>query len=344
MTRTARAAGALYGLAIGDALGMPTQSLPRALIVSRYGEVLDGFHPAPSDQPLAAGMPAGAITDDTEQAVLLGELVVASGGKVDGHELARRLLAWEDSMRARGSLDLLGPSTKRAIDELLAGTAIDRHRPLRHHQRRRHAHHPRRHRNLRLILRGCCSTGWWRRVRRPTTPGSPCRPPRPSPPRSVPASTARLSPRRSRVAIRAASEAAGCGHWVAGADVATRIKWAVSLMAPPLNDMAPGTTPPRPGAVSALLYDLVGTSLASQESVPAAFAVLAAYPDDPWLVCRLAASVGGDTDTIAAIAGAVAGACHGVDAFPADARRTVAEVNGLRLDDLAARLLEVRDA
>ncbi len=57
MTRTARAAGALYGLAIGDALGMPTQSLPRALIVSRYGEVLDGFHPAPSDQPLAAGMP-----------------------------------------------------------------------------------------------------------------------------------------------------------------------------------------------------------------------------------------------------------------------------------------------
>jgi ADP-ribosylglycohydrolase len=96
--------------------------------------------------------------------------------------------------------------------------------------------------------------------------------------------------------------------------------------------------------VSALLYDLVGTSLASQESVPAAFAVLAAYPDDPWLVCRLAASVGGDTDTIAAIAGAVAGACHGVDAFPADARRTVAEVNGLRLDDLAARLLEVRDA
>jgi ADP-ribosylglycohydrolase len=29
-----RAAGALYGLAIGDALGMPTQSLPRAEIVA----------------------------------------------------------------------------------------------------------------------------------------------------------------------------------------------------------------------------------------------------------------------------------------------------------------------
>jgi ADP-ribosylglycohydrolase len=345
MTRTARAAGALYGSAIGDALGMPTQSLPRALIVSRYGEVLDGFHPAPSDQPLAAGMPAGAITDDTEQAVLLGELVVSSGGKIDGHELARKLLAWEDSMRARGSLDLLGPSTKRAIDELLAGTDIT-------------------------------ETG-----RQGTTNGAAMR----ITPvgiatsleiegllldRVIAASAATHNtglalsaaaavaaavsagidgatvPEAIPVAIQAAATAATSGHWIAGANVATRIEWAVSLVTTTSrpDDAAAGLAPRRPGAVAALLYDLVGTSLASQESVPAAFAVLAAYPDDPWLVCRLAASLGGDTDTIAAIAGAVAGACHGVDAFPADARRTVAKVNNLRLDDLAARLLEVRDA
>ena len=68
---------------------------------------------------------------------------------------------------------------------------------------------------------------------------------------------------------------------------------------------------------------LVGTSLATQESVPAAFAVLAASPDDPWLACRLAASLGGDCDTIAAMAGAVGGACHGAKAFPGGARRTV---------------------
>lgn len=345
MTRTARAAGALYGLAIGDALGMPTQSLPRALIVSRYGEVIDGFHPAPSDQPLAAGMPAGAITDDTEQAVLLGELVVSSGGKIDGHELARKLLAWEDSMRARGSLDLLGPSTKRAIDELLVGTDIT-------------------------------ETG-----RQGTTNGAAMR----ITPvgiatsleiegllldRVIAASAATHNtglalsaaaavaaavsagidgatvPEVIPLAIQAASTAATSGHWVAGAEVATRIQWATSLVTTTSrpDDAAAGVASPRPGVVSALLYDLVGTSLASQESVPAAFAVLAAYPDDPWLVCRLAASLGGDTDTIAAIAGAVAGACHGIDAFPADARRTVAAVNGLRLDDLAARLLEVRDA
>jgi ADP-ribosylglycohydrolase len=366
MTRTARAAGALYGLAIGDALGMPTQSLPRALIIDRYGEVLNGFQPAPDDQPLAAGMPAGAITDDTEQAILLGELVVSSGGKIDGRELAARLLAWEDSMRARGSLDLLGPSTKRAIDELLAGTDITE------------------------TGRFGTTNGAAMRIT-PVGIATSLEPPGLLLDRVMAASAAThntglaLSAAAAvaaavsagidgatvaeaiPIAIRAASEAAGCGHWVAGADVATRIEWAVSLVGDagnspsfspgntpvflpgiaagtPLNDAAPGTPPPRPGVVSALLYDLVGTSLASQESVPAAFAILAAFPDDPWLVCRLAASVGGDTDTIAAIAGAVAGACHGVEAFPADARRTVAEVNGLRLDGLAARLLEVRDA
>src|SRR5262245_452660 len=62
-----RAAGALYGLAIGDALGMPTESLPRSQIFTAYGSLVDGFHPAPDGHPLAAGLPAGTVTDDTEQ-------------------------------------------------------------------------------------------------------------------------------------------------------------------------------------------------------------------------------------------------------------------------------------
>jgi ADP-ribosylglycohydrolase len=58
----------------------------------------------------------------------------------------------------------------------------------------------------------------------------------------------------------------------------------------------------------------------------------------------MAASAGGDCDTIAAIAGAIGGACHGVAAFPERARATVSAVNGLRLDEVAAGLLAVRDS
>ena len=79
MTTASRARGALYGLAIGDALGMPTQMLSRREIVERWGEFLSGFEPAPPGHPIAAGLPAGAVTDDTEQAVLLGRLLVIRG-------------------------------------------------------------------------------------------------------------------------------------------------------------------------------------------------------------------------------------------------------------------------
>src|SRR5262249_40754975 len=119
-----RALGALYGLAIGDALGMPAQSLPRTEVVARYGALVGGFPPGPPGHPLAAGLPAGSVTDDTEQAVLLARLVVAGGGEVDAGNLARDLLAWEESMRARGTLDLLGGSTRQARAALAAGADV----------------------------------------------------------------------------------------------------------------------------------------------------------------------------------------------------------------------------
>jgi ADP-ribosylglycohydrolase len=135
----------------------------------------------------------------------------------------------------------------------------------------------------------------------------------------------------SAAASQVAGAAAGRGHWVAAGDVAARIDWARHLVA--------GLDP---DAAAERIYLLVGTSVATQESVPAAFAVLSVYPDDPWQACLLAASLGGDSDTIAAITGAIAGACHGAGAFPAAAVDTVHEVNDLPLAQLAADLVKLR--
>src|SRR5439155_1014058 len=86
------------------------------------------------------------------------------------------------------------------------------------------------------------------------------------------------------------------GHWVAGADVAARIEWAAALVAG------------RPAAEAAgVIYTLVGTSLATEESVPAAFAVLSAAPGDPWRACLLAASLGGGGDMLATSSEVTAG-------------------------------------
>jgi ADP-ribosylglycohydrolase len=321
----ARALAALTGLAIGDALGMPTQSLPRKEIQARYG-TLTGFLPGPPDQPIAPNMPAGSVTDDTEQAVLLGRLLVEGDGRIDPNRLAAELIAWEQDMRRRGSLDLLGPSTKAAVAAVAAGKPIE------------------------LAGRSGTTNGAAMRI---TPVGIAC-PPTDLVDLVVQASwvthntgvalagaaavAAAVSSGvaggtvadATRAAVTAAEQAAGRGYWVAAADVAARITWATELVAGPAEDDA-----------AELIYRLVGTSVATQESVPAAFAVLAVCPADPWRACLLAASLGGDCDTIAAMVGAIAGACHGE--FPEHAVRTIHEVNDLPLGQLAKDLVGLRE-
>lgn len=324
-----RALGALTGLAVGDALGMPTQSLPREVILARYG-TLTGFEPGGPDQPIAPNMPAGSVTDDTEQALLIGRLLVEGHGRIDPHRLATELLEWERDMRRRGSLDLLGPSTRTAVAAVADGQPVE------------------------ISGRTGTTNGAAMRIT-PVGIACPATEPTDLVDRVVEASmvthntgvalagaaavAAAVSagldgaglPAASAAAIRAAELASHRGHWVATGSVAARIAWAQELVAG------------RPDQEAAeQIYRLVGTSVATSESVPAAFAVLATVPDDPWRACLLAASLGGDCDTIAAIAGAVAGACHGVGAFPPGAVRTVTEVNDLPLAAMCEDLLALR--
>jgi ADP-ribosylglycohydrolase len=287
-------------------------------------------------------MPAGAVTDDTEQAILLARLLVKGRGTIDPHELAAALTEWERAMAERGSLDLLGPSTKRALAAILAGVPPEE--------------------------AGATGTTNGAAMRiAPVGIAVPVAPHDPTPEvrlstlvdRTVMASSvthntgvalagaaavaAAVSAgvsgatiaEATALGIQAASSAARRGHWVAGADVAARIEWATSLVA---SHAQAGC---EVGAAE-LIYTLVGTSLATQESVPAAFAVLAAVPADPWRACRLAASLGGDSDTIAAMTGAIAGACHGAGSFPPEAIAAI-DAQGLGLTALAGDLLALRD-
>jgi ADP-ribosylglycohydrolase len=333
-----RARGALYGLAIGDALGMPTQMLSRAKIVRRWGPLIPGFEPAPPGHPIAGGMPAGTVTDDTEQAILLARLLVKGRGRIDPHDLAAALTEWERAMAERGSLDLLGPSTKRAVAAILAGVPPDE--------------------------AGAAGTTNGAAMRiAPVGIAVPVALYGPTPEArlstlvddTVMASSvthntgialagaaavaAAVSAGVSGATVaeatilgaQAARIAARRGHWVAGADVAARIEWATGLVTGHDQEVAAN-----------LIYRIVGTSLATQESVPAAFAVLAAVPADPWRACRLAASLGGDCDTIAAMTGAIAGACHGAGSFPPEAIAAI-DAQGLGLAALAGELLALRD-
>ena len=61
----------------------------------------------------------------------------------------------------------------------------------------------------------------------------------------------------------------------------------------------------------------IGNSVMMVESAPAAVGVFVAAAGDPLDTVSAGASIGNDSDTVAAMAGALAGALRGIDAVPA---------------------------
>ncbi|HEX4250364.1 MAG TPA: ADP-ribosylglycohydrolase family protein, partial [Pseudonocardia sp.] len=237
---------------------------------------------------------------------------------------------WEQDMVRRGSADLLGPSTRRAIERLRAGESPEQ-------------------------------SG-----RDGTTNGAAMRiaPVGIAVPASEPAALLDLVVQASRVthntglglgaaaavaaavsagvggadlpdaldvAERAAEVGGRLGHWAAGGSMAPRIRWARGWV----RGMS------RLELADAVA-DVIGTSVASQESVVAAFALAEGLGDDPGEALRTAAGLGGDTDTVAAICGAVLGARHGVSGLPADLVDQVCTVNQLDLVPVVDGLLKLR--
>lgn len=326
-----RAMGALAGGALGDALGMPTQLLSPARIAELHGHVEDFVTPF-ADHPVSKGLAAGSITDDTEQALLLGRILVVSGDHFDHARWVNALLDWEREVKARGSYDLLGPSTKRAIDAINNGVPAEE------------------------AGRSGDTNGAAMRI----APVGIMLPPEPlealvakvaetcraTHNTSIAiASAAAVAAAVSRgiaggdwraasdSAVAAARRGARLGHWVTGGDIAARIAWA--------QDMVRGKA--TRDAVR-LVTDLVGTGVASQESVPAAFAVLEIAQGDPWRAAVISANLGGDTDTIGAIAAGMAGACTGFSRLP---QQHVARLKGIDMSEvraLAADLVTARVA
>ena len=336
--RFSRAYGALAGLALGDALGMPTQEMSPEQIRSVYGRIT-GLVDGDASQPYAPGMPAGSVTDDTEQALLVASLLVrgrgTSSGRValDAGEFAHALLDWEDSMIERGSLDLLGPSTKAALERVRAGEDP-------------------------LSVGGAGTTNG--AAMRVTPIGIAVSTADPEAFADAVWSSCQVTHATRQgfqsAALVAAAVSMGIDWDTPSASDITALLWkAVSYV-----DSLPerGAWTPDPDVVAATrramqlvanpassslecLVEQVGTSVASAQAIPMAFALLARDPSPRALLD--AANIGGDTDTIGAIAGAILGGALGEQVLPADSLSMIEEVSHLGLPSVALELLELRD-
>ncbi|MDF0592749.1 ADP-ribosylglycohydrolase family protein [Methanotrichaceae archaeon M04Ac] len=112
-----RFCGCLLGLAVGDALGMPVEGLTRDEIRASAGEVREML--APAADHFHSGLAPGQYTDDTEQTLILADSII-DAGFFDVERFAAKLAEWgrcwtADPGQNRG----VGWTSMTAIGELL---------------------------------------------------------------------------------------------------------------------------------------------------------------------------------------------------------------------------------
>jgi ADP-ribosylglycohydrolase/sugar/nucleoside kinase (ribokinase family) len=324
MRREERVRGALAGTACGDAFGMPNSFLPRP---PWRRSMMD----APRESPYHAGYPAGRITDDTEQALALTD---ALEDGFSAESAARRLNDWFISVGGEKSL-AVGPSTRRAMMAYQAklplaeigrtgvtnGAAMRispigvfaglQYLPLEElvdavEQACLPTHH------TGVAIAGAAAI--------------------------AAAVAAAINGKTWEEVMSAAVEGARAGvtrgAWIYSASVADRIVHARRLASTARDERE----------LAHLISDIVGAGEPTTESVPAAIAIADYAGGDPARAIEIAGNLRGDTDTIAAMAGALCGAYAGVQALPRPWLDLVTRVNDLDFAGWAQRLTRCAEA
>jgi ADP-ribosyl-[dinitrogen reductase] hydrolase len=285
--------GCLVGLAIGDALGMPFEGMSARAIQARHATVTEFL---PGD-----GLAAGQYTDDTKMMLCIAESL-AENGCVNPEDVARRFVAWFDSGDLRG----IGVTCAEAILHLKRGV------PWQESGRRGKwaAGNGTAMRIAPVGLADCLDLELLRQDCWATS--------------VITHNNAEAFAGAAAVAFVVAGLVTGhlsldtllteTADFIGPGEVGHRLKEAQSLL-------AQDTLTPEALA-------LLGTGGYVVETAASALYCFLRSPDDFLSTCSAAVVAGGDTDTTAAVAGAISGAYNGVGRLPA---HLVAEVEDTRV-------------
>jgi len=320
--------GGLYGQALGDAWAMPAMLTPNDTW-EKYGGWITEFLPGPEDHPVHAGLMPGQVTDDTEQAFALAEAIIREGG-VTVAGAAQAIVDWYERIGG-DNVPYVGPSTTRAVRAIKRGD--DLNETGRFGDTNGAA--------MRISPVGLIHPG--------DLPGAvedariACTPTHNT---DVAISGAAAVAGAIAVALRpgvllediiqagkqAADIGRSYGHRWMGASVSRRITLAVEIARSQKTECERLLD----------IYEMIGTSLAIPESIPAAFGVFVMADGDPKQTAIYAAGLSGDADTVAAIACAIAGAWRGSDAFDEADVQTLKSANPeLDFDRVASGLSQL---
>lgn len=296
--------GTLYGQAVGDAFGMPTELWPVETLRTVFATPVTDFKAGPRTNSIAKNYQRGQYTDDTGQALALLDGLITTNWVPNQAELARQLIDWATAADAWDQ-NILGPSSKAALlalkdgrdvqqitDQAVTNGAAMRIAPL-----GALFTPPQLDDLVRLVTRVTRTTH-----SSDVAFGGAC---------LIAASvTAAMADYAWDDLVSYALRACHLGYQLGAptwaAKLPARVNLALDLARRYRGDAA---------RFSQAIYEVVGTGTALTESVPAALAI-AYYTRDVQDCAIMCANLGGDTDTIGAMATAICGAKTGVAAFP----------------------------
>ncbi|WP_313618885.1 ADP-ribosylglycohydrolase family protein [Pantoea septica] len=324
-----RILGAFYGQALGDAMGMPSELWPRSRVKQHFGWIYR-FLPGPAENSAACYFGRAAFTDDTSMALALADAIISHDGEIVAETIGANILRWAETFDAFNK-NVLGPTSKIALNALKNGTPVAQ---LENNGMTNGA-------AMRVSPLGCLL-----------------------PARHLSAfidavALASSPTHKSDVAIAGAtaiawavSRAIDGGGWatirdelpaIARAAQEKRITTFSASMAARI-ELALQVVSQSRGVESAMqqIYDVVGTGTSTIESVPAAIAMVELAQTNPNRCAILCANLGGDTDTIGAMAVAICGALHGIDAIDETLKAELDAANALDFTHYSRAFLRFR--
>ena len=292
-------AGVIYGMSLGDAMGMPAELWGRNRAKKFFGGTITEFLDGPQENDVAMYYKKGQFTDDTGQALVLLDSISSTSYVPDVKDIANRLLEWAKREHAFEN-NILGPTSKAALTNLRNGvedkTVTDK--ALSNGSAMRIApigclFSPEQKEELVEYVYGVSRATHTSDV---TIAGASMI--------AMGVSSALVHTNFEQViedilSIEELGYQKGCETF--SASLGERTKIGLELAKKYRDDEE---------QFLKKIYDIVGTGVGIIESVPAAISI-AYYAQNPNRACILCANLGGDTDTIGAMATAICGAFTG---------------------------------
>jgi len=330
-----RILGSLIGAAAGDAMGAATEARTTEQIIEYFGHEVTDFEKPPLDTFAAGNLP-GQVTDDFSSAFFLAKSIVDSGGVVDQRAVQLSLIDWSD--HAVFFDRFAGPTTRLAIRRF-KGEEIGETKGVQLVARQATNGSAMRispigmlnpgsldrtvsdaitvtmitHDNY-LALSGACAVAC--AVSRALLPDADVY-------------------NVLQAALFGAKEGERQGREiardVAGPSVVRRLEMAIEI------GLGKGT----PREKMRELGDRIGAGLHVSEAIPTAVGLFAANEGHAVGSIVGGVNVGYDTDTVATMSGAIAGALNGASAYPPHFLPTLEKANGLDIQGLARQITAI---